>query len=111
MKPYFESEIYTRAVDLKQRPCLCGDLFSQRIVFTLRPLKAAILLAYEALRALLSRYDCGSVSQRELELGFGDCLYVSRAQFYRRLPSASRYTEPRQSLKIHAIANFAIEPH
>ena len=53
-KPDFKSEIYTRAVDLKQRPCLRGDLSSHRIVFVSRPLKAAILLAYEALRALLS---------------------------------------------------------
>ncbi len=47
----------------------------------------------------------------KLELGFGDYLCVSRAQFYRRLPSASSYTEPRQSLKTHAIVNFAIEPY
>lgn len=54
LKPYFESEIYTRAVDSKQYPCLRGRLPLQRIVFVSRPLKAAILLAYEALWALLS---------------------------------------------------------
>ncbi len=44
--------------------------------------------------------------------GFGDYLCVSRAPFYRRLPSASSsHTEPHQSLKTHAIANFAIEPY
>ena len=52
LKPDFESKIYTRAVDLKRYPCLRGDLSSHRIVFVSRPLKAVILLAYEALRAL-----------------------------------------------------------
>lgn len=47
----------------------------------------------------------------KLELGFGSCLCVSRAQFYRRLPFASSYTEPRQSPKTHAIASFAIKPY
>ena len=65
LKPHFESKIYIRAVDLKQYPCLRGDLPSYRIVFTSRPLKAAILLAYEALWALLRAcYDCGSVPPR-----------------------------------------------
>jgi len=54
LKLDFKSEIYTRAVDLKRYPCLRGDLFSQRIVFTLRPLKAAISPTYEALQTLLS---------------------------------------------------------
>lgn len=54
LKPDFESKIYIRAVDLKRHPCLRGDLSSHRIVFVSRPLKAAILLAYEALWALLS---------------------------------------------------------
>ena len=58
LRPDFESKIYTRAVDLKRYPCLCGDLSSHRIVFTLRPLKAVISPTYEALRALLSaRYE------------------------------------------------------
>lgn len=52
-KPDFKSEIYTRAVDLKRYPCLRGDLPLHRIVFVSRPLKAAILPEYEALRALL----------------------------------------------------------
>ena len=54
LKLDFESKIYTRAVDLKQRSCLCGDLSSHRIVFVSRPLKVGILPEYEALRALLS---------------------------------------------------------
>lgn len=54
LKPHFESEIYTRAVDLKRHPCLHGDLSSHRIVFASRPLKAAISPAYETLQALLS---------------------------------------------------------
>lgn len=54
LKPDFESKFYTRAVDLKQHPCLRGDLSSQRIVFVSRPLKAAISPVYEALRALLT---------------------------------------------------------
>ena len=54
LKPHFESEIYTRAVDSKRYPCLRGDLSSHRIVFVSRPLKVAISPVYEALRALLS---------------------------------------------------------
>ena len=54
LKLDFESKIYTRAVDLKRHPCLCGDLSLHRNVFVSRPLKAAISPAYEALRALLS---------------------------------------------------------
>ena len=54
LKPDFESKIYTRTVDLKRYPRLRSDLFSHRIVFTLRLLKAAISPAYKALRVLLS---------------------------------------------------------
>lgn len=54
LKLDFKSEIYARAVDLKRHPFLRGRLPLQRIVFVSRPLKAAILLAYEALWALLS---------------------------------------------------------
>ena len=31
LRPYFESKIYTRAVDLKQYPCLCSDLSLHRL--------------------------------------------------------------------------------